>query len=503
MENKVEARSKDSIVSSSIWIYVRILITSVLNIGVISILARELSPADFGLVALAGVIIQFFTFLSSQGVNEYIIYITKDDTFNQRVQAAFWLDVTISLSIIILLALSLPVILSIYSMEGLGLIIIALAIKFPIDSLARTPDALLKKELLFKEIELRDTIIQIAGAIVSVGMAFGGFGAWSLVFPAIIISPAKAIMAFRVSKWKPELKLYLLHWKEIFRYTRNVMGATLTSFIISQGDTLLVGKVLNESLLGIYNMAWRSSNLVSKSILQVSNKLTLPLLAKAKGNKEEILNRLIRILRLIGLICFPPLVALMVMADVFVLSLYGAKWMAAVLPLRILLIYALRFTISSPIGATFKAIGRPEMNFRIGLIIVPFYLAGIYWGSFYGIVGVATGVTVVRTASGFLNFFLLSRALETSYLTFTRCILAPAGFSLLYGVSVFAIRLGLTNLGLEQPVALLLSSIFFSLPFGMLILRMSFPVLGKELMEILNRFLPVKYALKVQRLLLR
>lgn len=489
--------------SSSIWIYVRILITSVLNIGVISILARELSPADFGLVALAGVIIQFFTFLSSQGVNEYIIYITKDDTFNQRVQSAFWLDLTISLSIIILLTLSLPVILSIYSMEGLGLIIIALAIKFPIDSLARTPDALLKKELQFKEIELRDTIIQIAGALISVGMAFGGFGVWSLVFPAIIISPAKAIVAFRVSKWKPELKLYLNHWKEIFRYTRNVMGATLTSFIISQGDTLLVGKVLNESLLGIYNMAWRSSNLVSKSILQVSNKLTLPLLAKAKGNKEEILNRLIRILRLIGLICFPPLVALMVMADVFVLSLYGAKWMAAVLPLRILLIYALRFTISSPIGATFKAIGRPEMNFRIGLIIVPFYLAGIYWGSFYGIVGVATGVTVVRTASGFLNFFLLSRALETSYLTFTRCILAPAGFSLLYGVSVFAIRLGLTNLGLEQPVALLLSSIFFSLPFGMLILRMGFPVLGKELMEILNRFLPVKYALKVQRLLLR
>jgi PST family polysaccharide transporter len=503
LENNLKLGAKDSIVRSTFWIYARILITSILNIAVISILARELDPADFGLVALAGVFIQFFTFVSSQGVNEYIIYITKDKTFDQRVQSAFWLDITISLSIIILLTLSLPVILSIYTMEGLGLIIMALAIKFPIDALARTPDALLKKELQFKEIELRDTIIQIAGALISVAMAFSGFGVWSLVIPAIIISPAKAIVAFRVSNWKPQLKLYLHHWKEIFQYTRNVMGATLTSFIISQGDTLLVGKVLNESLLGIYNMAWRSSNLVSKSILQVSNKLTLPLLARAKGNKEEILNRLIRILRLIGLICFPPLVALMVVADVFVLSLYGDKWMAAVLPLRILLIYALRFTISSPIGATFKAIGRPEMNFRIGLIIVPFYLAGIYWGSFYGIVGVATGVTVVRTASGFLNFFLLSRALETSYLTFTKCILAPAGFSLLYGVSVFAVRLVLTNVGLEQPVALLLSSIFFSFPFGLLILRLGFPVLGKELMGIINRFLPAKYALKVQRLLLR
>jgi len=503
LDKNLKPRAKDSIVTSTFWIYARILITSILNIVVISILARELDPADFGLVALAGVFIQFFTFVSSQGVNEYIIYITKDDTFSQRVQSAFWLDITISLSIIILLTLSLPVILNIYPIEGLGLIIMTLAIKFPIDALARTPDALLKKELQFKEIELRDTVIQIAGALISVVMAFSGFGVWSLVIPAIIISPAKAIVAFRVSKWKPKLKLYIHHWKEIFQYTRNVMGATLTSFIISQGDTLLVGKVLNESLLGIYNMAWRSSNLVSKSILQVSNKLTLPLLAKAKGNKEEILNRLIRILRLIGLICFPPLVALMVVADIFVLSLYGAKWMAAVLPLRILLIYALRFTISSPIGATFKAIGKPEMNFRIGLIIVPFYLAGIYWGSFYGIIGVATGVTVVRTASGFLNFFLLSRALETSYLTFTRCILAPAGFSLLYGISVFTIRLVLAKIGLEQPVALLLSCIFLSLPFGILILRLGFPVLGQELMGILNRFLPVNYALKVQRLILR
>ena len=117
--------------------------------------------------------------------------------------------------------------------------------------------------------------------------------------------------------------------------------------------------------------------------------MTLPTLAKSSGDIFRLSKNFKKIIRLIGVVSFPPLVGLIVVADVFILVLYGEKWIDAILPLRILLIYAMRFSVSTPIGDVFKAIGKPEIGFKIGLGVVPFYLFGIYLGSDYGIVGIA------------------------------------------------------------------------------------------------------------------
>ena len=81
------------VVKSTFWIYLRVVFTSLLNLGVIAILSRQLEPEEFGLVALAGVLIQFLTFLSSQGINEYIIYDPVEYKRDERINGAFWLDI--------------------------------------------------------------------------------------------------------------------------------------------------------------------------------------------------------------------------------------------------------------------------------------------------------------------------------------------------------------------------------------------------------------------------
>ena len=255
---------------------------------------------------------------------------------------------------------------------------------------------------------------------------------------------------------------------------------------------MLIGKLLGPSLLGIYNIAWRSSNLVSRSLMQVSNKLTLPALAKSSGDLLKLSSSFKKILRVIGVTSFLPLMGLIVVADVFILVLYGEKWLDAVLPLRILLIYAMRFTVSTPIGAVFKAIGKPQINFKIGLAIVPFYLAGIYLGSDYGIVGVATGVTIVRTLSGLLSFYIVGKVLNESYLSVTMPLLQPLLLSICLGFVLVLVRLLLNFVGINQPHSVLIISILMGILVSWLLLRNIFRSLSHEIIGYLSHILPAK-----------
>lgn len=492
-----------SIARSGVWIFLRVLILSSINLGVISVLARVLEPSDFGLVALAGAIIQFFTFLSSRGVSNYIIHLSEDDSFGSKVQSAFCLDIIISFFILILLLIFVPFLSNLYHDKTLGLILLVLAFKFPLDALTRAPIALLKKKLVFKTIELCDSLLAIFAALLSLLMVFSGFGVWSLVLPTIVISPLKVFLIFKLSGWRPTFALHLKYWREIFGYTSCIMGSTLTTFILSQGDTLLVGKLFNESLLGIYNIAWRSSKLVSKSFLQLSQKLSLPVLAQYKDNDCDLHNRLVRIMRTIAIVCLPPLIAQLVLADLFVLCLYGPKWASAVLPLRILIVYSLRFVVFSPTGSTFDAIGRPDICFNIGLAVVPFYLLGIYLGSFYGVVGVALGVTVVRTFSGLINIYYLSKLLKTSFNSFLKPLFEPLLFSIYYALALLCVRKFLFFVGLSNSFMLLFLTILLSIPLGILIFRVFFPTLSEEIVRLLSSFLSPQYSRSARNILCR
>ena len=177
------------------------------------------------------------------------------------------------------------------------------------------------------------------------------------------------------------------------------------------------------------------------------------------------------------------------------------SYFEAILPLRILLIYAMRFSVSSPIGAVFKAIGKPEIGFKIGLAVVPFYLFSIYLGSDYGIVGVATGVTVVRTLSGTVSFFLVGKFLEETYLSVSKPLLQPLLLSFCLGFLLVLVRFLLNFIGLDNSVSVLTISIFAGILFVWLLLRNVFRSLSYEILSYLAHILPKKILIMSNKLL--
>lgn len=402
------------VVRGGAWLYGRILVTGVVNLGVMAILARQLSPAEFGLVALASTALGLLVVIGAEGINEFVIYDNKEGR-EERVQAAFWMDLAFSTTTALIGLLLVPWIARFYAEPALGPILVALLLRYPIDSLSKIPDALLKKRLDFQKLVIRDTILEILSSLGSVVLALTGWGAWSLVIPSLVVSPMRAIIVLRMARWRPSLAFHFKEWPHIFTYSGNVIGGTLANYVVNNGDNLLIGKLMGSYALGIYNLSWNVSNMVGNNVTGLVNKLALPAFSAVSGDLSHLRMGMSRMLRVLSVATFPLLIGLFVVADDFILTVYGSQWQQAILPLRILIIYALRYSVGSPAGVLFKAVGRTDITFKLGIYTIPFYLVSIWAGSYYGIVGVAVGVTLVRTTVGLISFELVARCLKTSF----------------------------------------------------------------------------------------
>ncbi len=402
---------KKKAIQAGIWLFARKFSTKIINLAAIYILARKLTPSDFGLVALANVALRLVTGSISQTTSTYIIYDNSED-WQDKANTGFWLNILLIIGVFVILYPSLPWLVSFYH-GGVELkkIILVFFIVFIFLELRSIPDAFLKKKLLYNKLVLRDTVLDILGAILSVVMALKGYGVWSLVIPVLITSFISLPVSFIQSRWFPSLPS-LLHAKEILKYTVHVMGTNILTFLGNEGDTLITGKLLGFNKLGIYNRAYASANLIIKNIKSVISEIAFPALSSTNVDKTRTNRAFLKMLEILALLGFPLTMGLMILSKEFILVLYGNQWIKAIIPMQILLIMALRRIVGSPIGTYFNAIGKPQIMFKFGVFFTPIYLLSVLIGAFYGIIGVATAVTLIRTTGGIIMFILLSKEMQ-------------------------------------------------------------------------------------------
>jgi len=435
--------------------YGRGLVTTIINLGVMAILARQLTPADFGLVALAMVVLRFMTILAASGVGDYVIYDNKEGR-EERAQAAFWMDISLSAAIVGLGVLAIPLVTRFYKDPGLGTVLLALAFRYLLSQFSVVPDALIKKSLDFHKLVIRDTVLEIFSSLASVFMALTGWGVWSLVIPGLICAPMRAVMVWFMAAWHPKFPLRVHLWRVVFRYSINIIGTNFANSVVAEGDTLIVGKALGTAQVGLYNLAWQNANAVSRNVSTTAGKLAMPALSSVSENLERLRTNFNRMFRLIGIVSFPLLIGLFVVADLFILTIYGPQWEPSVLPLRILIVYAIRHSVGSPASVIYNVVGRPEIGLRFNLCFIPFYLISIWAGSLHGIVGVAIGVTVVRTLGGLVGFWIASFLIKERFFELLRQLFQPFCASVVMGLVVLGARTALEFTSVPQVAELFL-----------------------------------------------
>jgi O-antigen/teichoic acid export membrane protein len=416
------------------------------------VLARLLLPEHFGIVGIALVAWEIIRLFGNLGIGAKLIY--QQSEVEKYAASAFWLNIIISLALAIITAAVAPYVASFYNNDLVRPILMLFSLAFVIHSFGSTHLALLNKELAFKKIVLIEIILTLLSKSFAIGMAFTGFGVWSLVVPEVIASPFRVIALWIVNPWRPGFRLNIKYWKDIFRFGFNYLGADLTRYLNINGDYMIIGKMLGERSLGLYTFAYNLANLPFDNIVGVMAKVAFPTFSKLQNDIRRFQTVFLRMTKITSLVSFPLLVELFVLADLIVPLVYGNKWRESIVPLQIIAGFVLFRVFSSPSGQVLFALGRPDLLFRFNLIQAPFLLGGVFIGSRYGIEGAALGMSGVLMIGSLFLVYISTRPLALSLRDVLGMVLPALASSVFMAFLIEFLKAVLLSNGLKSYFAL-------------------------------------------------
>jgi O-antigen/teichoic acid export membrane protein len=288
------------------------------------------------------------------------------------------------------------------------------------------PEALLKRRLQFRILAVRDTLRDFVTAGLGIVMAISGFGVWSLVLPNLIAAPFDVLFTWVIARFRPRLPLGTSSWSRIFRYTRSVIGEQFLTFIGNEADTAIVGKAMGSATVGVYNLAYQLANLIGKNVSAVMTMVSTPALATAFERKTGLGPPYRRMMRVLSLVSIPVLLGMFVLANELVLTVYGSKWLDAVPLLRIFIVFALVRSVTSPSGAIFNVVGRPELSMMIVVWYLALYLPALLVTAYYGdVIAIALCVAAARFLVGLVSLYMSLDLVGESWMRVTRELVQP------------------------------------------------------------------------------
>lgn len=364
-------------------------------------LARKLTPYDFGLVSITEVLLYLISVLGTTGLAEFLLAYRKDDT-DEIFKAAFWFNIIITAAIAIVFLCAVPFWADAqHDARIVKLGFIAAGI-FIFSQLQTIPKTWLSKNLQFdKQVKMQAPFI-ILIPLAKIAAVFAGWGVYSLLIPTIAFQPILTFFLYRQTNLKISFKLFTNRWKEIYHFTKHLIGATIFTRLTDYGDKFILAKFVGIDKLGVYNIAFQLAELFTGQLTQVSNNVLSSVLPKYVDDKDKFYNYYISFLKSFSFFALPMLAIMFVAAEPMVLTLYGSKWIEAVLPLRILIVAAAFKSVSSSYGSVMNSFHLNKKSFVVTAIYGPFHLVGSYIGSMFGLGGLALAVTIVKVV--FINW---------------------------------------------------------------------------------------------------
>jgi O-antigen/teichoic acid export membrane protein len=400
-------------VSGITWSVVSQVGRQVLTFVISVILARLLSPREFGLVAMVTVITNFAGIFAELGFSSALVQ--KKDVRQEHLSSVFWLNLGAGLLLTALFMAGAPLMASFYGEPLLLPVTMLIATDFVISALTIVQNTLLTKSLDFKTLSIVEiTAVGLAG-IVAIGMAVTGFGVWSLAVQSLVFSAVSAALLWRFGNWRPAL---IFRWnavKELLGFSMHLFGTQTLNYWARNIDYLLIGRYLGTSPLGAYNRAYSVMLFPLSNVSRVLSRVMFPSFSMIQDDRLRIKDIFLRMTRIIALITFPMMLGLFVTVEPFVLTVFGPKWVEMIPVLRVFCLVGMIQSIVTLIGNLYLSQGRTEVQFRLGLFTRATSILGIVVGLRWGIVGVAIGYSIAATINLYPNVFFAGRLVNLTF----------------------------------------------------------------------------------------
>lgn len=324
------------------------------------ILARLLAPETFGLISLANIFIHFVQALVDSGFSSAIVQ--RKDLEPEHLDTAFWANLGIGCLLTVIGIATSGAVAQFFRQPELSPIISVLSINVLLNSLSGTQSAILTRELNFKGLTIRQIIGSVVGSVVGITMAGFNFGVWSLVGQTLVGSLVGCILLWRISKWRPGIKISGRHFKDLFSFGINFVGIGLLVFFSRRIDDFLIGYFLGATALGYYTVAYKMFISLMQIIQHSTQKVSFTSFSRLQDQPEELRKVLYQCTRLISVIGIPAFIGMALVAPEFVPIFFGEQWSTSIPIMQVLSFNGVLVAAMSFTGSFINSLGKPAYN---------------------------------------------------------------------------------------------------------------------------------------------
>lgn len=361
----------------------------ILRIATLMILARLLTPKDFGLVGMVTAFTSVFFLFRDFGLSTATIQ--RVDITDAQTSTLFWINILVGAFLTLLLAVSAPLVARFYHEPRLLWVTVAMATGFVINAAGVQHSALLQRDMRFTELAVIQIVALAVSTIFGIGMALLGFGYWSLVVLSVTLPLASTIAFWIASGWMPSRPQRAGGILPMLHFGGSVTLISLIVYVAYNLDKVLVGRYLGADALGIYGRSYQIINIPTENMNTAVGEVAFAALSRLQGEPGRLRSYFLKGYTLVLALTVPITCIIGIFPHDLVMVILGSKWESATKILQFLAPTILIFAIINPLGWLLFAMGMVKRSIKIALVLAPVVITGYMIGLRYGSTGVALG----------------------------------------------------------------------------------------------------------------
>lgn len=404
--------------------------------------ARLLSPEEFGLLGLALTITMFLDLLNDFGLTTAYVYFARDRDADEVADTAFGINIAIGVALTVATVVAAPFVAEFYGEPKVADILVALSVTYILMSAGAIQDGRMQARLDFRRRFYAEFSRAASKGAVTIGLAFAGFGVWSLVLGQIIGVAASSACFIVLERWRPRLRFDRRLAVNMLRYGLQLLTLGFVGLAAANIDFIFIGRRLGPEALGFYTLAFRLPSLAIRGTSSVVSQVAFSAYAKVSRDHAALSRALLVTLRMMAMYTVPVALGMAVLAPEAVEVLFGGKWEATGQLLRILALHSLLTVVVYSAGDVYKAVGRPGLLTLHALVKLAVAVPLLWVAAGQDLEAVAWAQVVVGAVSAAVQLVLLRSVLGIGPMVVARSLMTPV----VAGAAMAATAYGVTQL---------------------------------------------------------
>lgn len=437
---------KQKTISGLLWSFIdnfaRLGVTFIVGI----ILARLLEPRDFGLIGMTAIFIAISQSFIDSGFTQALI--RKQKCTQADFSTVFYFNLCAGIILYFILFFGAVPISNFFNEPQLKILVQILGLGLIINALSIVQRAILTKRIDFKLQTKISIISTVFSGIIAIVMAYKGFGVWSLVVKALTGYTLTTALLWLWNSWKPSLIFTKNSFMEMFPFGVKLFVSGLINTTYQNIYLLIIGKFFSASQLGFYTRAEQFSNLPSKNITVVIQRVSYPVLSSIQDDKQQLKSAYQKLIKSTMLITFVMMLGMAAIAKPLILTLIGEKWLPSVIYLQLLCFVGMFYPLHALNLNMLNVQGRSDLFLKLEvikkLLAVPIIIIGIY----YGVIVLILGMLVLNIIGYYLNSYWSGKLIGYPFFQQIIDIIPAFLLAMLISIIVFVIgnSLNISNL---------------------------------------------------------